>query len=244
MRVVVGIPARLASTRFPRKLLAPLAGEPVLAHTIRRAQEAALGPVIVATDSEEIAELATQAGAEVRMTAPEHPNGAARLAEALAAEDCDIVVNLQGDEPLAPVAALRAVAAALREDAKAEIATVAAPIRTEAAFRDPHQVKVVVDARGYALYFSRAPIPHGGRALAFGHLGIYAYRHKALLRYAELPPVPLEEAERLEQLRALAHGMRIRVVVGEFASIGIDTPEDLARAEAQMRAIARQGVRK
>ncbi len=242
MRVVVGIPARLSSTRFPRKLLAPLAGEPVLAHTIRRAQEAALGPVLVATDSEEIAALAGRMGVQARMTSPEHPNGAARLAEAMADVEADVVVNLQGDEPFAPVAALRAVAEALREDPEAAIATVATPLRDPDAFEDPHQVKVVVDARGHALYFSRAPIPHGAPELALGHLGIYAYRREALLRYAALPPAPLERAERLEQLRALAHGMRIRVVVGEFASVGIDTPADLARAEALGAGMAGRGA--
>lgn len=235
MRIVIGIPARLASTRFPRKLLAPLAGIPVLAHTIHRAQAAALGPVVVATDADEIAELARRAGARVCMTRADHPNGTSRLAEAFAREACDLVVNVQGDEPLVPPAALRAVARALMEDEEAEMATLAAPIAEEREFRDPHVVKVVLDRHGHALYFSRAPIPYGSPHLALRHLGIYAYRHAFLMRYPSLSPSPLEQAERLEQLRVLHAGVRIRVVTGAFESVGIDTPEDLARAQARMR---------
>jgi len=233
-QVVVGIPARLASTRFPRKLLAPLAGKPVLAHTIARAQEAGLGEVFVATADDEIALLAAQCGVRVIRTKREHPNGTSRLAEAIEAMDCEIVVNLQGDEPLIEPDALRAVVAALQRDPEAVMATIATPIRNKERFEDPHTVKVVCDCRNRALYFTRSPIPHAAPAKALAHIGLYAYRRAFLLRYPALAPTPLEQAERLEQLRALEHGFAIAVAVGDYEALGIDTPEDLARAQARL----------
>jgi len=234
MKIVIGIPARFASTRFPGKPLAELAGKPMLAHVIERSLAAGLGEVIVATDDERIAEAAKHAGAAIAMTSPDHASGSERLAEAVVDIPCDIVINVQGDEPLIDPAAIRAVIEPFHHHPQLPMATLAHPIRSSEDFHDPNVVKVVCDARGYARYFSRAPIPFprsGDMQGALQHVGLYAYRKDFLLSYPSLPACETEKTEQLEQLRVLHHGFDIAVTVGHFSCIGVDTPNDLARAE-------------
>lgn len=244
-RVAVVIPARYAATRFPGKLLAPLLGRPLIAHAIARARAAALpSRVIVATDDERIAAVAAAAGAEVRMTSPDLPSGTDRVAQVASALDtAEILVNLQGDEPCVPPVAIDRCAAPLIADKTVDMATLAHIVDAEAAL-DPNAVKVVTDRRSNALYFSRHPIPYirertGDPAstppVHLRHIGIYAYRRDALLSLARMAPTPLELAERLEQLRALENGIRIRVEVVDWAAQGVDVPADLERAEALLR---------
>ena len=235
---VVVIPARLESERLPGKPLLQLAGLPLIEHCRRRAVLAAgAASVWVATDSDEIAEAVRAFGGRVAMTASGHRSGTERIAEVAAAQGWDdgtVVVNLQGDEPLMPPSWLEQVAKSLQADAAAGMTTVCRRFADAAEWRRPHAVKVVCDAAGYALYFSRAAIPHG-RDLppsARLHLGLYAYRPSLLARWHELPPAELERQERLEQLRALAAGVRIRVDEVEGGQIGgVDTAADLAHLE-------------
>ena len=241
----VVIPARYASTRYPGKPLVELAGKPMLQWVFENAQRCGASAVLIATDDDRIARAARGFGAAVAMTGTGHPSGTDRIAEAATqagwAPD-DIVVNLQGDEPLLPPVLLRQVAGLLEADPAAALATLATPILGAEEYLDPNVVKVVADDAGRALYFSRAPIPwHRDAALAgetrFAgarrHIGLYAYRVAALRRLAALPVAPLEEAEKLEQLRALAHGMRVRVADAvERPGQDINTPEDLERAAA------------
>jgi 3-deoxy-manno-octulosonate cytidylyltransferase (CMP-KDO synthetase) len=238
------IPARYASTRLPGKPLLPIAGRPMLAWVHDRALACTAREVIVATDDERIRVVAEAFGAQVEMTAPEHASGTDRIAEVAARRgwaDADVVVNLQGDEPAMPRELIQQVAMLLIDRAGADIATLATPVIGRDEYFDPNAVKVVTDLDGRALYFSRAPIPWfrdqidpaGGelQAVARRHLGIYAYRVGALRRLAALPPTPLEQIERLEQLRALAHGMVIQV--GEAScrpGPDVNTADDLARA--------------
>ena len=248
---VVAIPARYASTRLPGKPLLLIAGEPMIVHVARRATEAGAAEVVIATDDERIADAVGPLGLKVCMTSPDHASGTDRLAEC--ARQCGwaddrIVVNLQGDEPLCPPSAIRAVAQALA-DSGARIATLATPIHSAAELFDPNAVKVVLDAAGDAMYFSRAPIPW--RRDAFGrdrnalpagtwwlrHLGLYAYTAAALRQFAVTPPGALERVEALEQLRALALGWRIAVLVSQDPlPPGVDTAEDLERVNALLAA--------
>jgi 3-deoxy-manno-octulosonate cytidylyltransferase (CMP-KDO synthetase) len=247
-RVAVVIPARYGATRFPGKLLAPLGGCSVLAHVIARARAATLpSTVIVATDDDRIAAEAARAGAAVARTSPAHPSGTDRVAEVARTlpETVEVLVNLQGDEPCIPPAAIDRCTAPLLTDKTVDIATLA-HIVDEAAAQDPNAVKVVCDLKSNALYFSRHPIPFmrdrgadppvamGGGTLYRRHIGIYAYRRDILLRLAALPPTPLECAERLEQLRALEQGMTMRVELVPETGPGVDTEADLARAEAHL----------
>lgn len=235
------IPARLGSTRLPRKPLALLGEEPMIVRVLERARAAGPKSVHVATDSEEIAAVVRAAGGAVVMTRPDHLSGTDRLAEAVALLGLsreDIVVNLQGDEPLMPDACLQQVAKLLTSDRQAHMATLWAPVEDEAEWRNPNVVKLVADAQQRALYFSRAPIPHPrGRDFLSGeacrHIGLYAYRVAALQDWSQLPPSPLESAESLEQLRALSAGWTI-ACARACAQVppGIDTPEDLARIQA------------
>lgn len=239
----VVIPARYASTRLPAKMLAPIAGRPLVQWVWERACASGAERVIVATDDQRIREAALAFGAECAITDAAHASGTDRVAEVarqLALASDAIVVNVQGDEPLIDPALIRRLAAALAEDSSADIATTLAPIRTLEEFLDPNCVKAVCDAAGRALYFSRAPIPWprddapGTRPARFEgawrHLGLYAYRVAGLARFASLAPTPLELRERLEQLRALEHGMRIRVLaLAEASPPGVDTLEDLER---------------
>lgn len=228
------IPARYASTRFPGKPLVDLAGRPMVVHVCERARESGAEPVCVATDDERIAQAVREHGFEARMTRAAHATGTERIAEAAAqlalAEDA-IVVNVQGDEPLIDPRLIARVAYALRARPDASIATACHPMHDAKAFANPNVVKAVLDAKGDALYFSRAGIPFprdGGPPAAYRHVGIYAYRVAFLRRYVGLAPAPLEAIEQLEQLRVLWHGLRIATVIEEGAiPPGVDTPADL-----------------
>jgi len=233
-RAIVIIPARYASTRFRGKPLADLWGKPIIQHVYERARRASLAEaVIVATDDERIAAVVRGFGGEVAMTRREHPSGTDRVAEVAGGLDCEIIVNVQGDEPLINPAHIDAVAAPLLADASILMGTLCCPMAEVADLANPNVVKVVLDQQGFALYFSRLPIPfvrdQRAEARRYRHLGLYAYRRDFLLSLAQLAPTPLEQAERLEQLRALEHGHRIRVVMVDQASPGVDTPGDLER---------------
>jgi 3-deoxy-manno-octulosonate cytidylyltransferase (CMP-KDO synthetase) len=233
-RVLGVIPARLASTRFPAKALAPLQGKPILQHVWERSSQARhLNHLLIATDDETIASTARRFGAGVCMTSPDHPSGTDRVAEAAAAFDHELVVNIQGDEPLIDPSAIDAAILALRDEPDAPMGTLAKRIEERSEIHNPNVVKVVTDRRGRAIYFSRSPIPYdrGGGAVYFKHIGLYVYRRQFLLDYPALPPGPLEQAEKLEQLRALENGFCIQVAETNYESLGVDTPEDLARVE-------------
>lgn len=236
--VLVIIPARMAATRLPGKPLADIGGTPMIVQVMRRAREADLGPVVVATDSPEIAAAVDAAGGRAVLTRADHPSGSDRIFEALGLVDpagrSGLVVNVQGDLPTIAAADIAAALTPLADPA-VDIATLAAEIRDAAERDNPNVVKVVgspVDAaRLRALYFTRATAPWGDGPL-YHHIGLYAYRRAALARFVGLPPSPLERRERLEQLRALEAGMRIDVAVVDGVPLGVDTPEDLARARA------------
>ncbi|HYB98207.1 MAG TPA: 3-deoxy-manno-octulosonate cytidylyltransferase [Candidatus Limnocylindrales bacterium] len=245
---VVVIPARYGSTRLPGKPLADLAGRPLIEHVWARARMAALPQrVLIATDDARIAQAMPEA-AEVVMTAAHHRSGSDRVAEVAATLDCGIIVNVQGDLPMLDPALVDELIDCLRADPELGLATVAVPIESEEEFRNPSVVKVVCDARGRALYFSRAPIPHhrddpGSFRGAYRHVGIYAYRRGTLLGFAELAPTPAEQAENLEQLRALENGIVIGVVRrAAGVPIEVDTPEDLATARRMLAATEPKGV--
>jgi 3-deoxy-manno-octulosonate cytidylyltransferase (CMP-KDO synthetase) len=246
---VVAIPARYAATRLPGKPLRPLAGEPLVLHVARRALAAGAREVWVAADDQRIVDALNGSGVRVAMTSALHPSGTDRLAECARIagwSDDTIVVNLQGDEPFAPAEGIRAVAELLCSSG-AEMATLATPVTDAETLFDPNTVKLVQGANGDALYFSRAPVPwprdaftrdrtqlpEGGHWLR--HIGIYAYRADFLQRFAAMPPGRLEQIESLEQLRVLEAGFRIAVATtpAPFPP-GVDTPEDLARAEARI----------
>jgi len=238
--VLIVIPARMAATRLPGKLLADVAGAPMIVHVLRRAQEARLGPVIVATDSRAIATAVTQAGGRAVLTRDDHVSGSDRIFEALGEIDAQrrakIVVNVQGDLPTLAPAAIAAVLEPLADDA-VDIATLAAEISVPAERNDPNVVKVVgtpvAPGRLRALYFTRATAPAGEGPL-YHHIGLYAFRRAALERFVKLHPSPLERREKLEQLRALEAGMRIDVVIVDAVPLGVDTPEDLEKARAML----------
>jgi 3-deoxy-manno-octulosonate cytidylyltransferase (CMP-KDO synthetase) len=245
MKVIGIIPARFASTRFPGKPLALIAGKPLIQHVVEQCQKAkSLSEVIVATDDTRIWEVA-QNFCRVEMTRPDHPSGSDRIAEV--AERCggDAVVNIQGDEPLIDPNVVDAVANALAQN---EMSTAATPIKNLSDLDNPNVVKVVVNGAGRALYFSRRTIPYlrdaanrpGNEQLAafpfLKHLGIYGFRRETLLRLVKFPVSPLENAEKLEQLRALENGIGIAVVKVDYDSIGVDLPEDVARVEQLLRA--------
>ena len=233
---VAVIPARYQSSRLPGKPLADIGGRPMVEHVYRRAQAAAsVHAVLVATDDARIRDAVTAFGGEARMTAAAHRSGTERLAEAARDLSCDIVVNLQADEPLIDPRAIDRVVRALDENPGVPMSTVRCPLAGGEELTDPNVVKVVVDAGEFALYFSRAAIPYQGAAGTgpvagtWRHVGLYAYRREFLLHVAALAPTPLERAERLEQLRVLEHGFRIRTVEVAGEPVGVDTPGDLAR---------------
>lgn len=248
MRIAGLIPARLASTRLPRKVLLDLGGKPMVQHVYERAlQSRHLSEVLIATDSEEVYSAAAAFGAEVAMTSADHASGTDRLAEVARGLDCDLVVNLQGDEPLLRPEIIDAAVEPFLHEPGLRLGTIATPIHTWAEHQEPSSVKVVVDQRGFALYFSRCPIPyfrldpgaevdegaprvHPRSGLApLKHIGLYVYTRETLLWMASLPRTPLEVTESLEQLRALENGCPIRVVPVDYSPIGVDTPEDLER---------------
>ncbi len=246
----VVIPARMRSTRLPGKMLADVAGKPLVAWAAERARSSGAADVVIATDHAEIEQAMRALGWRVCMTSPGHPTGTDRLAEAVAqlgyGRD-EIVVNVQGDEPLIDPTLIRTVAQELARHPDADIATAAHPIDSPGAFFDPNVVKVVRDARGMALYFSRAPIPYARDAFAHNrlelpeglpalrHIGIYAYRVRFLREYATLEPTGAERFEALEQLRALGHGRRIAVALWEAPlEAGVDTQADLDRVRRKL----------
>lgn len=246
----VVIPARLGSTRLPRKVLRAVHGKPVVQWVWEAAQRAGAQQVIVATDSDEVLGACRAFGADARLTDTAHQSGTDRADEIARAAGWgvdDIVVNLQGDEPLMPPALIRQCAALLASDAQAHIATLAHELHSLEDWLNPNVVKLVLDARGYALYFSRAPIPwrrDGAtreqpllpQGLAYRHIGLYAYRVGALARFAALPPSALEQCEALEQLRALSSGLRIRVgIADQPPPRGVDTEEDLQAVIALLK---------
>jgi 3-deoxy-manno-octulosonate cytidylyltransferase (CMP-KDO synthetase) len=237
-QVVAVIPARYGSTRFPGKPLAMLHGVPLITHVVRAAREARrVGAVLVATDHEEILDAARNAGAEVLLTSPDHRTGSDRIGEAVHGRGEEIILNVQGDEPLVPPSAIDRLVSLLEEDPEAAVSTLASPLDTGSdAHLDPNVVKVVCDLRGRALYFSRAPIP--GRhpkvedlGTALRHVGLYGFRREPFLRFLSREAGPLERVEGLEQLRFLETGEKI--VVGRVGPLppGVDTPEDLVRIE-------------
>lgn len=244
---VVIIPARLRSTRLPEKALLAETGRPLVVHTAKRAEEAAqasdgvITRVLVATDSKEVAAAVREHGFEAVMTSPDHPTGSDRLAEAAARVEEDIIINLQGDEPETPPETITAALDALLGSPEAAASTCAFPIDEER-MQDPALVKVVTDLDGFALYFSRAPIPfrREDRAAleprALGHVGLYVYRKEALLAFPDLPGGRLEQMEALEQLRFLENGYRMKVAVVQSAPKGIDTSEDYEAFVARFKA--------
>ncbi len=241
LNVVAVIPARFASTRFPGKPLARIDGRSMIEHVYRRAEASPLvSRVIVATDDLRIATIVSDFGGHVRLTRADHPSGTDRLAEVAATLDCDIIVNVQGDEPLLDP---RAIGEAVQPfaDPSIVITTLYRRIEHASELANPNVVKVVLDRAGFALYFSRAPIPYardprGGWPPLYKHVGLYAYRRNALLVLAALDPTPLERAEALEQLRALEHGIRIKAVETAYDSIGVDTPDDLEQVRRLLAA--------
>lgn len=247
MKFQAVVPARYASSRLPGKPLADIAGKPMVVHVVERAMEAGAESVLVATDDVRVRSVVESHGYAAVMTSAEHPSGTDRLAEVAEIQgwdDEEIVVNVQGDEPLVSPRLIRECALELTLKPDAAIATLAHGIQDEENFRNPNAVKVVTDAQGYGLYFSRAPIPWPRDAfardeglpdamVALRHIGLYAYRVSFLRAYSDLAPAPLERLEMLEQLRALWHGYRIAVAISsELPQPGVDTPEDLERVRA------------
>jgi len=238
--VLIMIPARMAATRLPGKPLADIGGVPMIVHVLRRAQEAEVGPVFVATDSEAIAAAVAKAGARAVLTRADHTCGSDRIYEALAqidaSGDAKIIVNLQGDLPTLSPAAIAAALTPLSDPA-VDIATIAAEIALPEERSDPNVVKVVgtpiAPRRLRALYFTRAAAPAGVGPL-YRHIGLYAFRRAALEKFVKLPPSPLERREKLEQLRALEAGMRVDVALVDAVPLGVDTPADLEKARVML----------
>lgn len=247
MSVAIVIPARFGSTRLPGKPLLLLCGKPLIRWVYERAAKSKRAThVRVATDDERILSAVRAFGGEAVMTRADHPSGTDRIAEAIRDLDADVIVNVQGDEPLIAHELIDSMADALASPDEWDMATAATPITTAEDLRSAAVVKVVTDQRGRALYFSREPIPHirdaRGEAeilaarLHWRHIGIYAYRRSFLDRLVTASPSPLEQAEKLEQLRALQLGARIKVLESNHAGLGVDTPDDIGRAEAALRA--------
>jgi len=242
MKIIAIIPARYDSTRFPGKPLALIAGRPMIQHVCERsAQAGVVQRVVVATDDHRVAQAVNAFGGEVIMTREDHPSGTDRIAEAariLQLERGDMVINVQGDEPMVSKDMIEVLVESLKNANGPEMATLAFPTESLQGYEDPHVVKVVVDMHGRALYFSRSPLPFlrdGGSApLSYlRHLGFYAYRNSFLQTFTQLPEGKLEAREKLEQLRALEHGHSIQVAISPRETHGVDTPEDLATIERQ-----------
>jgi 3-deoxy-manno-octulosonate cytidylyltransferase (CMP-KDO synthetase) len=256
LHTVAVIPSRYQSTRFPGKPLADIAGRPMIEHVYARAAAAAgVDAVVVATDDARIEQVVKNFGGIVRMTSAKHRTGLDRIAEIVADLACDVVVNVQGDEPLIEPQAIAELIAPFDRDPSVQMTTLRRRLTHASDYHDPNVVKVVVDVEGNALYFSRAPIPYapepakagpqvgsyvpqvggaGSGRPVYKHIGLYAYRREFVRELAALPQTPLELAESLEQLRALEHGFQIRAVETQYDSIGVDTPEDLERVRRQL----------
>jgi 3-deoxy-manno-octulosonate cytidylyltransferase (CMP-KDO synthetase) len=255
-QIVAVIPARYASSRFPGKAIVDIVGKPMIQWVYERTcQAAGVGRVVVATDDARILQVVQGFGGNAVMTSPSHPTGTDRLAEVAATLDAELIVNVQGDEPLIEPSAIDAAIAPFAENPTLVMSTLRCPIPTVDELFDISITKVVVDAQDFALYFSKAPIPYhrdgwgpiismvprlrlaGGTppVLGWRHIGLYVYRRTFLLTFARLPQTPLERLEQLEQLRALEHGYRIKVVPTPYVSIGVDTPEDAAKVKRMLR---------
>jgi len=238
MKTAAIIPARLGSTRFPGKVLAKLGGKPIIQWVWERTSASHADLVLVATDSEEVVKVVESFGGKAVMTSPNHPSGSDRIWEAASKTDAEIIINVQGDEPFMEPAVIDELIRVMSANPPPDMATVVVPSTREQIADNPNSPKVVIAADGTALYFSRSAIPflrQGGTEMPlYRHWGIYAYTRAALKRFVSLPESPLEKCEKLEQLRALENGMKIKVIKTHFQSIGIDTPEDLVRAEAEL----------
>jgi 3-deoxy-manno-octulosonate cytidylyltransferase (CMP-KDO synthetase) len=249
MTIIAIIPARYASTRYPGKALVMIKGKPMIQWVYERTKQSKLvSRVVVATDDERIRQAVASFGGEAMMTSPAHATGTDRIAEVAGKLECDIVVNVQGDEPLIRPEMIDQAIAPLAEDPSIPMGTLCKKIENRDEAFDPNVVKVVFDKNGYALYFSRAPIPWdrdrwaGKSSLReltldgplYKHVGLYVYRREFLLQYARMSPTALEGAEKLEQLRALEHGFRIKTVVTEHESFGVDIPDDLGKILKQL----------
>ncbi|MGD0585740.1 MAG: 3-deoxy-manno-octulosonate cytidylyltransferase [Oryzomonas sp.] len=250
MKITAIIPARYASTRFPGKALADIGGRPMIQHVYERACKASLvSRVIVATDDTRIADAIHLIGGEAVMTSTNHETGTDRLAEVASGLDSDIIVNVQGDEPLISPEMIDQAIEPFLSDLALKMGTLKTRIKSLHDFLSPNVVKVVTGVDGCALYFSRSPLPFFrdkwqdlkdesfriGKLLCYKHVGLYVFRRDFLLQYAAMPQTFLEISEKLEQLRAIENGIRIRVVETEFESIGVDTPDDLAKAQERYR---------
>ncbi len=240
MKTIGVIPARFASTRFPGKVLAKIGGKPMLQHVWDQARRCRqLDEVLIACDHPDVLKAAQGFGAKAVMTDPNLPSGSDRIAAVVKDLDFEIVVNIQGDEPFVDPRTIDALAALLKTDAGVSMGTVIKEMTADAEFNNPNVVKCAVDAKGYALYFSRSPIPYKRNAMAAGkrykHLGLYAYLKDFLLQYKDWPKSVLEMTEELEQLRVLENGHRIKTVVTSHESIAVDTPQDLEKAEAWLK---------
>ena len=237
LNILCVIPARYASTRLPGKPLKDVAGKPMICRVYDRASMAkTLSGVLVATDDERILKAVEEHGGRAMMTAKDHPTGTDRLAEVAAAyPEADLIINVQGDEPLIEPELIDELGRAFETDGELKMATVITPIKDDEEKKNPNNVKVVTDKLGYALYFSRSLIPYPRNPSdtpVYKHIGIYAYRRDFLLAYAKMKPTALERAESLEQLRALEEGYRIKCIVTDAKFIGVDTPEDLEKVNA------------
>ena len=239
MKTIAVIPARWGSTRFEGKVLASIAGKPMIQHVWQRCKQAQeLDQVWIACDDERIKEACQRFGAQVILTSKLHSSGSDRIAEALKQIEGDIIVNVQGDEPTIEPAIIDNLVKAFKADAQSSMATVIKAIDRADEMSDPNVVKVVVDQDFHALYFSRSAIPYnraGKKIVYYKHLGIYAYRRDFLMKFTKWPKSPLEETEKLEQLRALEAGYKIKTILTDIETIAVDTPADLARAQAKMQ---------
>jgi 3-deoxy-manno-octulosonate cytidylyltransferase (CMP-KDO synthetase) len=241
LKIAALIPARYASTRLPGKPLADLDGRPMIEHVFRRASMSPLiAETVVVTDDLRIATRVNEFGGRVRLTRA-HETGTDRLAEVAATMDCDVVVNVQGDEPLIDPGAIGELVTPFYSDPGLQMTTLFRRITNQSELTNPNVVKVVLDRGGFALYFSRSPIPYmrdprGGWPPLYRHIGLYAYRRSALLVLASLEPTPLERAEALEQLRALEHGIRIKAIETRYESFEVNTPEDLEQVRRLLAA--------
>jgi len=235
MRAIGIIPARWKATRFEGKILAMIAGKPLIQHVWERAKESRiLEDLIIATDSERVIKAAEMFGGKAVFTSKDQPSGTDRIAEVVNPVDVEVIVNIQGDEPLIHYSMIDNLAQTLLEDKSIPMATIIKKITDKAELENPNVVKTVIDKDGYALYFSRFPIPYvreDGFPVFYKHIGIYAYTKDFLFTYTNLPKSPLEEAEKLEQLRALENGYKIKTIETDFDTVGVDTPEDLKKAE-------------
>ncbi len=239
MKTVVVIPARYGSTRFPGKALASLCGKPIIQRVWERAVKSKADQVLVATDDDRIMEVVASFGGKAVMTSPNHPSGSDRIMEAVQNIDADVIVNVQGDEPCMPPELIDKLIDMMTAPDAPDMGTVIVPCKREDVENNPNKPKVVISEDGYALYFSRSMIPYlreGGTEMkVYRHWGIYAYRRAALQKFVSLPESNLEKCEKLEQLRALENGMRIKTIETTYDGVDVNTPEDLAEAEKLFR---------